>query len=137
MEVLCQGQIPVRATEGAAGYDLHAAHAYTIRPGEMVAVKTGTRLKLRSGMVGLLFIRSGLASKRRGGLQNGVGVIDSDYTGEIMALVTNDGQDEILIAAGDRVAQIVFMPFFPVHFAQALMPVTDRGEGGFGSTGTR
>lgn len=135
MQIICQGQIPTRATDGSAGYDLHAAVAAEVGPGQMAKVKTGTKLAMRTGMVGLLFIRSGLAAKNQATLQNCVGVIDSDFRGEIIAMIRNEGDDPIKIAAGDRVAQIVFTPFFSVHFEKGIMPETDRGEGGLGSTG--
>lgn len=135
MEIICQGQFPVRATDGSAGYDLHSAVNVDIGPGQMAKVKTGTKLAMRINMVGLLFIRSGLAAKQQATLQNCVGVIDSDFRGEIIVMIRNEGDDPIKIQAGERIAQIIFMPFFPVHFEHGFLPETIRGEGGLGSTG--
>jgi dUTP pyrophosphatase len=88
-------------------------------------------------LVGLVFPRSGLASKHGIGLANGVGVIDSDYTGEIICPVLNQGQVEFIINPGDRIAQLVFLPIARAILEQVdQLTTTVRGEGGFGSTGT-
>lgn len=131
--------MPRYATAGAAGLDLHACleNPLTVAPAQRVRVPTGLAIQMpHQGVVGLVYARSGLAWRHGLGLPNGVGVIDSDYTGEIQVLLTNFGEEPAVIQPGDRVAQIVFAPVFVAQWAQVeeLTP-TERGEGGFGSTG--
>ncbi len=129
---------PEYATEGSAGIDLRACLYESIRleKSERIRVPTGIAVQMPPAVVGLVFARSGLAWKHGIGLPNGVGVIDSDYTGEIQVLLTNFSNDAYLIHPQDRIAQMVFMPVYTArwllvsHFAS-----TERGEGGFGSTG--
>jgi len=133
--------LPQYETEGAAGMDLRACMAdpLILAAGERARVPTGIALQLPNPqVVALVYARSGLAWRHGIGLPNGVGVIDSDYTGEIMVLLTNFSDEPYTIHPGDRIAQVVFAP---VHLA-ALVQVdafqpTERGDHGFGSTGTR
>jgi dUTP pyrophosphatase len=131
--------LPRYATEGAAGMDLHACleAPITIAPGDRVRVPTGIALELPSpDVVALVYARSGLAWRHGIGLPNGVGVIDSDYTGEIQVLLTNFGTEPVEIQPGDRIAQVVFTPIYIGHLALAdELRVTSRGQRGFGSTG--
>jgi len=131
--------LPKYATTGAAGMDLHACipQPVEIAPGERVRIPTGIALQLPdNGVVALVYARSGLAWRHGLGLPNGVGVIDSDYTGEIQVLLTNFGDEKVTLHPGDRVAQIVFSPVHQAVLAQtAALDKTDRGTGGFGSTG--
>lgn len=130
-------KLPARATERSAGLDLAALEDVTIRPGDMCKVRTGVHAVPDdpATTVGLLFIRSGL-SKVGLSLSTGVSVIDGDYTGEILAYVRNDGHDPVTIRKGDRFCQLVCVrcSLEGVRAADAL-PGTDRGNGGFGSTG--
>ena len=130
-------RIPVYQTEGAACCDLTAAEAVTVKPGERALVPTGIALDFGSReYAALLFARSGLAAKKGLTLANGVGVIDSDYRGEIMAAVINQGDEEVRILPGDRIAQLGFFPVGRAVFAEEdELDETERGDGGFGHTG--
>lgn len=131
--------LPRYATEGAAGMDLHACldKPITIAPGDRVRVPTGIALELpSSNVVALVYARSGLAWRHGIGLPNGVGVIDSDYTGEIQVLLTNFGTVPVEIQPGDRIAQVVFTPIYTGQLIEAdELRETARGQKGFGSTG--
>ena len=134
-----RAQAPERATAGSAGADLHALldEALTIPPGGRAAVPTGIAIGLPSPeTVGLVFARSGLAVKHGLALSNGVGVIDSDYTGEIRVGLVNLSDEAYTIQPGERVAQLCIAPVYTAAFVQAdALDETARGEGGFGSTG--
>ena len=131
--------LPTYATAASAGVDLCAdlKEPLIIKPGENVKIPTGLAIELPSQyVVALVFARSGLASCYGLGLTNGVGVIDSDYRGEIQVLVQNLGHQRVTINPGDRIAQMVFMPVFQALFEEVSeLQETTRGAGGFGSTG--
>lgn len=131
--------VPTYATAASAGVDLCAElqEPLIINPGENVKIPTGLAIELPSQqVVALIFARSGLASRHGIGLTNGVGVIDSDYRGEIQVLMHNSGSQAVIINSGDRIAQMVFMPIFQALFKEvAELQDTARGTGGFGSTG--
>jgi len=131
--------LPAYATAASAGVDLCAnlREPLTFNPGENVKIPTGLAIELPSqNMVALVFARSGLASRSGIGLTNGVGVIDSDYRGEIQVLMQNLGSQPITIKPGDRIAQMLFMPLLHALFEEvAELENTPRGSGGFGSTG--
>lgn len=131
--------LPKYATAASAGVDLCADLGKTliVKPGESVKVPTGLAIELPSQqVVALVFARSGLASRHGIGLTNGVGVIDSDYRGEIQVLLQNLGQVGVTINPGDRIAQMVFMPVFQAIFEEVTeLQDTPRGARGFGSTG--
>ncbi|MHB8075912.1 dUTP diphosphatase [Desulfosporosinus fructosivorans] len=131
--------LPTYATAASAGVDLCAEleESLLVKPGESVKIPTGLAIELPSQqVVALVFARSGLASRHGMGLTNGVGVIDSDYRGEIQVLLQNLGQQGVTINPGDRIAQMVFMPVFQAIFEEVLeLEDTPRGAGGFGSTG--
>ncbi len=133
-------EIPVYQTPGAACCDLRAAIAepITLEPGERTLVPTGLAIELESpSAVALIFARSGLASKFGVALSNGVGVIDSDYRGEIKVALVNGGGECFTVNPGDRVAQMGFFPGAQAGFEQAdALGETERGAGGFGHTGT-
>lgn len=133
--------LPSYQTEGAAGMDLHACvlEAILIAPGQRVRVPTGIAIQLPSkDVVTLVYARSGIAWRHGIGLPNGVGVIDSDYTGEIQVLLTNFSPEPYQIAPGDRVAQLVFAPVYVANLVQVdALETTERGSGGFGSTGVK
>lgn len=131
--------LPKYATVGSAGMDLHACvpEPVELAPGGRVRIPTGIALQLPdSHTVALVYARSGLAWRHGLGLPNGVGVIDSDYTGEIQVLLTNFGDESVSIRPGDRVAQVVFAPLYLAELVPTdAFRQTSRGSGGFGSTG--
>ena len=130
---------PSYATEGAAGADLRAALGapLLLAPGERALVPTGLTLEIPAGLEGQVRARSGLALKKGLTLANGVGTIDSDYRGEIGVLVVNLGQEPVTIERGERIAQLVVARVERVVFEPSPgLAGSDRGEGGFGSTGT-
>ncbi|OUM99776.1 MAG: deoxyuridine 5'-triphosphate nucleotidohydrolase [Firmicutes bacterium ZCTH02-B6] len=132
--------LPSYATAGAAGLDLRACleEPVTLVPGERRLIPTGIAIALPSPqLVALVFARSGLASRHGIQLANGVGVIDSDYRGEILCAMYNAGSEPFVIQPGDRIAQLVVMPVARIAWREVddLEP-SDRGTGGFGSTGT-
>ena len=131
-------KMPVRATSGSAGFDLCAAldAPLTLEPGKLASVPTGIAVKLPEGSVGLLFGRSGLGVKHGITLSNSVGVIDSDYTGEIFVGLCNVSDEPYTVMPLDRIAQLIVTSPMPVTLVPAeALEVTERGEGGFGSTG--
>ncbi|GMA61509.1 dUTP diphosphatase [Alicyclobacillus fastidiosus] len=133
--------MPAYASEGAAGMDLHAvlAESLAVSPGARVRVPTGIAIQLpRRDLVALVYARSGLAWRSGLALSNGVGVVDSDYTGELQVLLTNFGEEMVVIAPGDRIAQLVIAPIHVVAWVRATeLAETARGDGGFGSTGIK
>ncbi len=133
--------IPKRATEGSAGMDLYAVldEEKTIDKGEILLVPTGIAIELPSSdFVAYIFARSGLAIKHGITLANSVGVIDSDYRGEVCVGLVNVSNTPYTITPGERIAQIVISPvsLMPTMEVETLSD-TDRGTGGFGSTGKR
>ncbi|MFC4768841.1 dUTP diphosphatase [Effusibacillus consociatus] len=131
--------MPYYATSGAAGMDLCACieEPVLIPSGGKARIPTGIAIQLPSpSYVALVFPRSGLASKYGINLANSVGVIDSDYTGEIQCVVVNQGESEYEVNPGERIAQMVIMPVIQANLkvVEELVP-TGRGTGGFGSTG--
>ena len=131
--------IPAQATPGSAGFDLCACiqTPVTIYPGETVMIPTGLAMEIPLGVVGLIFPRSGMAAKRGLAPANKVAVIDPDYRGEIFISLLNHGKVQQTIESGDRIAQMLFMPYGVPGF-NLVQDLTDtqRGQGGFGSTGT-
>lgn len=132
-------KLPFRATEGSAGMDLYACidSPVTLGAGERAVIPTGIAIELPSAeLAAFVFARSGLAIKRGIGLLNGVGVIDSDYRGEICVGVINQLAEPYTIAPDERIAQLVIMPVSLINPVEAQsLDDTARGEGGFGSTG--
>ncbi len=130
------GAPPQYATEGSAGADLRALADAVLDPGQRAAVPTGVRLQIPPGYVGLVWPRSGLAVRH--GIDTLAGVIDSDYRGEVAVVLVNHGTDTVRIAAGDRIAQILFQKVERAAVvAAADLDPTARGTGGFGSSGRR
>ncbi len=132
--------LPLYATSGSAGADLHAAvtEPVTVRMGEVKAIPTGLMLAIPGGFEGQVRPRSGLALKAGLTLVNTPGTIDSDYRGEIRVLVTCVTMKPCVIKRGDRIAQIIFAPVARAEFVEAEeLPTTARGERGFGHTGVR
>lgn len=132
--------VPTYGSEFSAGADLYALadEAITIAPHETVLVHTGVAMEIPTGYVGLVFARSGLATKRALAPANKVGVIDSDYRGEIMVALHNHGSEPRTIENGERIAQLVLIPYLTAEFDEVdELSDTTRGEGGFGSTGRK
>ena len=133
--------IPARATDGSAGADLYACidAPVTIRPGELVKIPTGIAIELESShYAAFLFSRSGLGVKYGITLSNGVGVVDSDYRGEICVGLCNVSSEPYTIQPADRIAQMVIMPVVCPEFVLSdSLSDTERGSSGFGSTGNK
>ena len=130
--------LPTRGSEHAAGYDLYACleEDVLIAPGQTVKIGTGLAVAVPEGFFGAVFARSGLASKEGLRPANCVGVCDSDYRGEYIIALHNDSGMERIVRHGDRIAQLVILPFLPAEFEECdSLPETARGAGGFGSTG--
>lgn len=130
--------LPKRATAESAGLDLCACleEALVLRPMEPTRIPTGIAIELPPGTAGLVYARSGLAGKHGVTLANGVGVIDSDYRGEVLVAMVNLSQKDYTIRPGDRIAQLVVSPvLLPEPVGAEALSGTGRGEGGFGSTG--
>ena len=133
-------KLPTYGSEFSAGADLYACldEAVTIMPGEAVLIHTGLAMEIPVGFAGLIYARSGLATKKGLAPSNKVGVIDADYRGEIMVSLFNHSKEERVIENGERIAQLVVTPFLSCDFEEAdELLETKRGEGGFGSTGTK
>ena len=132
-------KIPTRGSDQAAGYDLYACldtEKITIPAHHTVKVPTGLSMAIPEGYFGAIFARSGLAAKQGLRPANCVGVIDSDYRGEFMVMLHNDTNEPKTIENSDRVAQLVVLPYMSVDFEETdSLEETQRGAGGFGSTG--
>lgn len=126
---------PDYATAGSACFDLHALNTQTINTGTQAHIKTGLAMEIPAGHVMLIFARSGNASKHRLSLSNSVGVIDEDYRGEIIVMIRNDHIFDYEVKRGDRIAQAMIVPTWRASFAEGELSETERGIGGFGSTG--
>lgn len=131
-------KLPVYGSEYSAGADLFSdEEGFVIAPGETHLVHTGLSAEIPEGFGGFIYARSGLATKKGLAPANKVGVIDSDYRGEIRVALFNHSGVPQTVEAGERVAQLVIAPFLKAEFTEAEeLSDTVRGEGGFGSTGT-
>ena len=133
--------LPTRGTALAAGVDLYALlpdgqESATVAPQGKYLFPTGIAVEIPEGYVGLVFARSGIATKRQLAPANCVGVIDADYRGECTVALHNDTDEPRTVAPGDRIAQLVVLPYLSVTFTEAEeLSETARGVGGFGSTG--
>ncbi len=131
--------IPTRGSASAAGYDLYAClpqGPVTLAPGETLAIGTGITCALPEGYFAACFARSGLALRQGLRPSNCVGVVDSDYRGEYIVALHNDSGEPRTVSHGDRIAQLVLLPYVPMEFVQTdVLDETQRGSGGFGSTG--
>ena len=130
--------IPTRGSEYSAGMDLHAAisESIYISPHETIKIPTGLAMELPKGTFGAIFARSGLATKQGIRPANCVGVCDSDYRGEYIVALHNDSNISCTINPGERIAQLVVLPYIPIEFKEVdKLSDTERGLGGFGSTG--
>ena len=133
-----EAQAPERQTPGSAGYDLCACiqDPAVIGPGDTGVFPTGLALEIPEGHVGLVFCRSSMGVRHNVNLANGVGVIDSDYRGEVMVSLHNFGKERYVVGPGQRIAQLVIVPVALPRLEEAReLSSTQRGTGGFGSTG--
>ncbi len=131
--------IPTYGSKYAAGADLYACidSAVSVQPGETHLIPTGLAMEIPEGYAGLIYARSGLASKKGLAPANKVGVIDSDYRGEVLVALHNHSTVTAVVEPGERIAQLVITPYVVGLFEEAdELSETVRGEGGFGSTGT-
>ena len=132
--------IPTYGSADAAGADLYACidEAVTIQPSQTVLIPTGLSMEIEQGFAGFIYARSGLATKRGLAPANKVGVIDSDYRGQVMVSLHNHTDRLQTVEPGERVAQIVFAPVYRAQFCETdTLQDTERGTGGFGSTGMK
>lgn len=135
-----RARIPTYGTEFSAGADLYnmEGNDVTVKPHETVMIPLGFAIEIPAGYAGLVFARSGLASKRGIAPANKVGVIDSDYRGECMVALHNHTDNEVTVEGGERIAQLSIVPYLKAEFEEsAELSDTARGGGGFGSTGKK
>lgn len=131
---------PTYGSLSAAGADLSllSNESVVIPAGETRLLHTGIAVAIPEGYAGLIYARSGLASKRHLAPANKVGVVDADYRGEVMVALHNHGKEDQILENGERIAQLVITPFLRADFTLSeTLDETERGAGGFGSTGTR
>jgi dUTP pyrophosphatase len=129
--------LPARAHDGDAGLDLYANEAVTVWAGERASIGTGIALEIPPGNAGLVLPRSGLAARHGIQLVNAPGLIDSGYRGEVRVLLLNtDKESHFEVSPGDRIAQLLLVPFAPAEAVEVEeLAASERGDGGFGSTG--
>jgi len=128
--------IPTPGHIGDAAVDLHSRIDITLTPGERASIPTGIAVAIPAGFAGLVLPRSGHASRHGIGVVNGPGLIDSGYRGEISALLINHGDEDVKFGRGDRIAQLAIVPVPAVEWLEVdHLGETERGDGGFGSTG--
>lgn len=132
-----KGEIPKYATSGSAGADLTAciAEPILITAGKTEKIPTGIALAVPEGYAAFIYARSGLASKFGIAPANCVGVVDSDYRGEVLVALSNHSDKDYTVEPFERIAQLVIAPVAQAEFTVEELSSTDRGEGGFGSTG--
>lgn len=134
-----RAKLPAYGSPDAAGADLYAltGEPVSIAPGETVLIRTGLALAIPQGFVGLVCARSGLAARQGLAPANKVGVIDADYRGELMVALHNHSGETRVVEDGERVAQLLIVPYLTAGFVQTdELDATQRGAGGFGSTGS-
>lgn len=128
--------IPTRGSADAAGLDLYSWETVNIAPGKTIKIDTGISVELPKGTFGAIFARSGLATKHGLRPANCVGVVDADYRGPVIVALHNDSDETRAVTKGDRIAQLVVIPYVIPTIKEATeLSDTERGEGGFGSTG--
>lgn len=130
--------IPSRGSEFSAGYDLYACleEPINIKTNQTVKIPTGLAIEIPVGYAGMIFARSGLSTKKGLAPANKVGVCDSDYRGEYIVALHNHSDNDAVVNPGERIAQLVIIPFLSVDFVETdKLNDTVRGSGGFGSTG--
>ena len=137
VKIVCEDKyLPIYQTNGASGADLMSVETVEIRPFERLLVNTGIRVSVPMGYEAQVRPRSGLSSKKGLTLVNAVGTVDSDYTGLVYASMINLSNEPQIIEKGERIAQLVIAPVEQANFIQVdTLDQTERGEGGFSSTG--
>jgi dUTP pyrophosphatase len=129
--------VPTQGSDKAAGFDLYACGGTYILPGQTKLIKTGLSIQPPKGYCAKIYARSGLASKKGLRPANCVGICDEDYTGEYMVALHNDSDEMQIVESGERIAQLLFERYYSVEFEEVeKLDETERGSGGFGSTGT-
>jgi dUTP pyrophosphatase len=129
--------VPRPARPGDAGADLYSRESLSLAPGERRLVPTGVAVAIPKGHAGLVTPRSGLAARSGVGIVNTPGVVDSGYRGELLVALINHGSEPVAIARGDRIAQLLVVPVAVLEFEEVdELDASERGAGGFGSTGT-
>lgn len=132
-------KIPTRGSDFSAGYDLYAATSHNIHipPHSTVKIPTGLAIEIPIGYFGAFFARSGIATKRGLRPANCTSVIDCDYRGELLVPIHNDAPEMRVVQAGERIVQLIILPYQNVDFEEVdELDTTERGDGGFGSTGS-
>lgn len=138
LKIITDNQVPAYATEHAAGIDLYCKtkEDISIKPGETVKINTGLKVEIPEGYFGAVYPRSSTGVKKQLMLANTLGVIDSDYRGELMMFFYNYGNTDQVIKNGDRLAQLVIQPYLRCQIEEVEeLSESERNEGGFGSTG--
>lgn len=138
LKIITDNQVPAYATEYAAGIDLYCKtkEDISIKPGETVKINTGLKVEIPEGYFGAVYPRSSTGVKKQLMLANTLGVIDSDYRGELMMFFYNYGKTDQVIKNGDRLAQLVIQPYLRCQIEEVEeLSESERNEGGFGSTG--
>lgn len=138
IKVLDTAKIPTQGTPGSAGYDLYNAEAaeYYLAPGETKMFHTGLEMAIPDGYFGGIYARSGLSIKHGLRPANCTGIVDSSFRGEVLVALHNDSTSGYLVGPGERIAQLIVQPYMDIEFAEVDdLDETERGEGGFGSTG--
>ncbi len=138
VDVLITGEVPQVAHPGDAGADLCSTESLSIPAGSRVTIGTGISIALPPGFVAFVVPRSGLAAKHGITVVNSPGTVDAGYRGEIrVTLLNTDSEHDFEVRSGDRIAQLIVMPFVRANFVPVEdLPKSERGQGGFGSTGT-
>ncbi len=128
--------IPMYATKGSAGFDIHTVNESCIKAGDTQIIKTGLSFEILEGYELQIRPRSGLSAKTKLRISNAPGTIDSDFRGEVGIIIDNIGKEDLVINKGDRIAQAVLCPVIQAEFEEVEeLSSTERSEGGFGSTG--
>jgi len=138
LKIVSEGILPAYGSQGAAGFDLHCNNEETIiaKPNQLVKIPTGLKMQIPEGYFGAIYPRSSAGIKLRVKLANSTGIIDSDYRGEIILFLINEGEADLEINKGDRLVQMIIQPYLKVQIQEVdQLSDTERGQGGFGSTG--
>lgn len=138
LKIVSDYKCPQYATDGSAGFDLYCNNEETIiaKPNELVKIPTGLKMQIPEGYFGAIYPRSSAGIKLRVRLANSTGIIDSDYRGEVILFLVNEGDKDLEINKGDRLVQMIIQPYLRVQIKEVdELSQTDRGEGGIGSTG--
>ncbi len=138
LKIISEGTCPQYATPGSAGFDLYCNNEETViaKPHQVVKIPTGLKMQIPEGYFGAIYPRSSAGIKMRVKLANSTGIIDSDYRGEVILFLINEGEEDLEINKGDRLVQMIIQPYLRVEIQEVKeLDQTHRGEGGIGSTG--